>query len=158
MYLTLVRLSCLVALALPVAAVQAQSPVEAQSTSANPWIVGGSWKLTYKENFEEAKPLLALTPLWSLDSFQNTDQWADGGSFFIGQGITPPLAYRIEAPFSTNGWLSVAAYSRSNSTNFNDLFSVVQDPANPAKRVVRVSSPNQTDGRVIRSIYAWPSK
>lgn len=130
------------------------SALHAQTTPAD----AGSWKLAYQENFEEDHPFFPAAPLWSIDSFQNTDKWADGGSFFRKQGITPPLAYRIEAPFSTDGWLSVAAYSRSNSTNFNDLFSVVPDPAKPRNHVLKVTSPYHTDGLVIRSTNPLPSK
>ncbi len=68
------------------------------------------------------------------------------------------MAYRIEAPFGTAGWLSVAAYSRSNTTNFNDLFQVVPDPMNPQNHVLKVSSPLHTDGTVIRSTAPLPKK
>lgn len=154
MFPNLVRRSCLALLCAPLLALHAQtSAVQDSDRQAKQ----GSWHLAYTENFEAGSPF-AAAPMWSLDSYQNTDKWADGGAFFRQQGITPPLAYRIEAPFSTGGWLSVAAYSRSNSTSFNDLFQVVPDPANPANHVLKVSSPVHTDGLVIRSTNPLPSQ
>jgi hypothetical protein len=155
MSLFLARWFCLATFLLPLTALHSQTTAaltDATSTKK------GSWQLTYSENFEEATPLIPLAPLWSLDTYQRTDKWADGGAFFRKQGIEPPVAYRIEAPFSTGGWLSVAAYSRSNTTNFNDLFQVVPDPMNPQNHVLMVSSPLHTDGTVIRSTAPLPAQ
>src|SRR5579875_231713 len=156
MRLTLARWHRLALLALPLCSLHAQST--AGQTEASAAKQQGSWQLAYSENFEETAPVLPQTPAWTLDTFQHTDQWADGGSFFRQQGIKPPTAYRIEAPFSTAGWLSVAAYSRSNTTAFNSLFQVVPDPMNPANHVLQVSSPVHTDGAVIRSSAPLPSQ
>ena len=153
---SLVRRFCLVAFLLPLPALHGQTA--AAKSNATSIKQQGNWQLAYSESFEEGTPFFPQAPLWSLDSFQTTDKWADGGAFFKQQGIKPPMAYRIEAPFSTAGWLSVAAYSRSNSTNFNDLFQVVPDPMNPANHVLKVTSPYHTDGTVIRSSAALPSQ
>ena len=52
----------------------------------------------------------------------------------------------------------MAAYSRSNSTTFGDLFQVVPDPTNPQNHVLKVSSPFHTDGTVIRSTAPLPPR
>ena len=100
-----------------------------------------SWHTLYEENFEGPAPFSTSSPPWAPDTFQNADEFSDGGSYFQKQNITPPVAYRAEAPFGEGGWLTVAAYSRSNLTKFSDLFDVVPDPANPANHVLRVASP-----------------
>ncbi|HEY4380476.1 MAG TPA: hypothetical protein VGN01_09035 [Acidobacteriaceae bacterium] len=118
----------------------------------------GSWKVLYEENFEGQAPLFKASPAWVADTFQATDEFSDGGAYFKHLGITPPLAYRVEAPFSKAGWLSVAAYSRSNLTAFTDLFSVVPDPADPANHVLKLSSRKHTDGTIVRPTVALPKK
>ncbi len=98
------------------------------------------------------------SPGWVADTYQNTDEFSDGGSHFKGLGITPPAAFRAEGPFGKGGWLSVASYSRSNATKFSDLFEVVPDPADPNNHVLKISSPKHTDGTVVRPTSALPKK
>lgn len=118
----------------------------------------GSWKTVYEENFEGPAPFSKASPAWAPDTHQTDDEFSDGGSFFTAQGKHPPTAYRIEAPFGQNNWLTVAAYSRSKSTALSDLFSVVPDPANPANHVLRVASPQNTDGLVIHNTVRLPAQ
>src|SRR6185437_13316893 len=118
----------------------------------------GSWHTLYEENFEGPAPFAKVAPAWAPDTHQTDDKFSDGGSFFTAQGKHPPTAYRIEEPFGENNWLTVAAYSRSKSTNLSDLFSVVPDPANPANHVLRVASPQSTDGLVIHNTVKLPAQ
>jgi hypothetical protein len=119
----------------------------------------GSWKLLYEERFEGPEPFSAATsPSWVPDTYQNTDEFADGGPHFQRLGVKPPMAFRIEAPFGKDRWLTVAAYSRSNQTKFSDLFQVVPDPADPNNHVLKVSSPKHTDGLVVRPTRPLPAK
>jgi hypothetical protein len=138
---------------------------ELSSQSAAPRASGavhethGSWKVVHEENFEAPAGLFkAGPPAWVADTYQNTDEFSDGGEYFRQHGVVPPVAYRAEGPFGKDGWLSVAAYSRSNLTKFSDLFEVVPDPANPMNHVLRVSSPKHTDGLVVRSTTKLPMK
>jgi hypothetical protein len=115
--------------------------------------------VVYEEHFENSAALFPKgTPSWTPDTFQNLDEFSDGGTHFQKLGIKPPTAFRAEAPFGKDGWLTVAAYSRSNATEFSNLFQVVPDPANPANRVLKVSSPLHTDGLVVRSTKPLPAK
>ena len=119
----------------------------------------GSWKIVYEENFEDPATLFkAGPPAWVPDTYQNTDEFSDGGSFYTQQGVKPPKAFRAEGPFGKDGWLTVAAYSRSDKTSFGDLFEVVPDPADPTNHVLKVSSPKHTDGLVVRPTNALPAK
>jgi len=118
-----------------------------------------SWKVLYEENFEDGAGLFkAGSPSWVSDTYQNADEYSDGGGYFKGLGVTPPVAFRAEGPFGKDGWLSVAAYSRSNLTKFGDLFEVVPDPADPNNHVLKISSPKHTDGTVVRPTNALPKK
>jgi hypothetical protein len=72
--------------------------------------------------------------------------------------VTPPAAYRASAPFGEGGWLTAESYTRSSTTRFGDLATVVPDPAGGGNRVLRVRSPAHTDGTVIRSSEPLPSR
>ncbi len=103
----------------------------------------GSWKVIHEENFEDHGALFKTgSPPWVSDTYQNTDEFSDGGGYFKRLGVKPPMAFRAEGPIGKDGWLSVAAYSRSNLTKFSDLFEVVPDPADPNNHVLKVSSPS----------------
>jgi hypothetical protein len=118
-----------------------------------------SWKVIYEENFEDRAALFAKgSPRWVADTYQNADEYSDGGGYFKRLGVTPPVAFRAEGPFGRDGWLSVGAYSRSNLTKFNDLFEVVPDPADPNNHVLKISSPKHTDGLVVRPTNALPQE
>src|SRR6201981_449081 len=92
----------------------------------------GSWKVVYEENFEDGTAFFKTgSPAWVSDTYQNTDEYSDGGGYFKRLGVKPPVAFRAEGAFGKDGWLSVAAYSRSNLTKLSDLFQVVPDPADP---------------------------
>jgi len=119
----------------------------------------GSWKVLYEETFDEQAPMFkAGSPSWMADTYQGTDKFSDGGAYFKGRGVTPPVAFRAEGSFGTDGWLTVASYSRSNAKKFTDLFDVVADPADPKRRVLKISSPEHTDATVVRSTNALPKK
>jgi hypothetical protein len=117
----------------------------------------GSWKVLYEETFDGSTALFkAGPPGWVADTFQTADEFSDGGGHFQRLGVTPPVGYRAEAAFGTEGWLTVASYSRSKATKFSDLFAVVPDPADARHFVLKVSSPEHTDGTVVRPTKALP--
>ena len=117
----------------------------------------GAWHLLYEERFKDSSSLFPNSPPpWTPDTHQQDDEFSDGGSHFQKLGIKPPVAFRAEAPFGHDGWLTVAAYSRSNLTPFGSLISVVRDPADPTNHVLKVSSPLHTDGLVIRNTRPLP--
>jgi hypothetical protein len=119
----------------------------------------GGWKVLYEENFEDSAALFKTgAPRWVADTYQNLDEFSDGGSHFKGLGITPPAAVRAEGAFGKGGWLTAAGYSRSNSTKFSDLFEVVPDPADAKNHVLKISSPKHTDGMVVRPTNALPKR
>lgn len=137
----------------------APSQTTAVPNAVTPEARHGSWKVVYDERFEEHSPLFkAGSPPWLPDTYQNTDKYSDGGPYFTRQGITPPTAFRAEAPFGKDGWLTVAAYSRSNLTNFSNLFEVVPDPMDPSHHVLKISSPLHTDGTIVRPTNPLPNK
>ena len=140
----------------PVPSASGDEVIFSAPAAATPAPRAGSWHLLYEENFEGPTPFASASPAWQPDTHQTDDQFSDGGAHF--PGIKPPAAFRAEAPFGKNQWLTVAAYSRSSSTPFDSLFSVVPDPASPANHVLRVASPKSTDGLVIRPTQPLPAQ
>ena len=127
--------------------------------TAPPTSHGGSWKVLYEESFEAPASLFKTgPPPWVPDRFQDTDTFSDGGAYFTQRGVTPPGPFRAEIPFSTNNWLTVAAYTRSNAQPFSDLLQVVPDPADPNNHVLKLASPKHTDAVVIRPTNPLPPR
>jgi hypothetical protein len=140
-------------------AAQLTSQTAAPRNGAATHVHVGSWKVVYEEKFDEQAPLFkAGDPHWVADTYQDADEFSDGGAHFKRLGVTPPAAFRAEGTFGKDGWLTVASYSRSNFTKFSDLFEVVPDPADPSHHVLKISSPKHTDGTVVRPAKALPKK
>jgi hypothetical protein len=115
------------------------------------------WNILYQENFEVQTTLFAGgVPAWASDSFQATDRFADGGSYFLAMGITQPTAFRAEWPFGQDGWLTAASYSRSSATDLSTLIAIVPDPADGTNHVLKIASPLHTDATVLRPTVALP--
>lgn len=117
------------------------------------------WNTIYRETFEDNEfegP--AEAPLWVADTFADEDRFSDGGEYFQNMSVVPPVAYRAESTFGKDDWLTVAAYSRTSSLEFDQFFDVVADPADPSNRVLRLQSPLHTNGVVVRPTHTLPAK
>jgi hypothetical protein len=113
------------------------------------------WMTAYREDFEA---LAAPTAVWQPDPRPDDGPFSDEGLFFRRQGIEPPRAYRAAVPFGASAWLTVESYTRSAAAAFADRFAVVQDPADPSNRALRLASPVHTDATVIRPSKPLPAR
>src|SRR4051812_27089435 len=113
------------------------------------------WKVAFREDFQA---LASPAATWQADPVPDDGPYSDEGLFFRQQGIAPPRAFRATAPFSDSGWLTAESYTRSPGAVFEDRFAVVQDPADPANRALRIRSPAHTDATVIRPSQPLPAK
>ena len=77
--------------------------------------------------------------------------FTDDGTFFHDQlpGFLPPKAYRLSAPLG-GSFLTLEAYSRTQKPP-QELVTVVDDPAAPGNHVLHLSSPEHTDGVILRT-------
>ena len=132
---------------------------ESEPTPSNPPSSPASgWNTLYEETFESQATLFSNGPPgWNPDTFQFTDRFADGGSFFQAMGVTPPTAFRAEGTFGKDGWLTAAAYSRSSATPLGSLLAIVADPMGGPNHVLRIASPVHTDATVVRPSLALPT-
>ena len=113
------------------------------------------WVISAEETFEA---LTMPTPAWQPDWVPDDGPFADHGLFFQKQGVTPPAAYRISAPFGAADWLTAESYTRSPARTFAQLASIVVDPADPTNHVLKIASPQHTDATVIRPSQPLPLK
>jgi hypothetical protein len=130
-------------------------PVQGPPPGPNPT---PGWNTLYQENFESQPTLFVnAAPGWTPDTYQFTDRFADGGSYFQAMCVTPPTAYRAEGPFGRDGWLTAAAYSRSSATDLSSLIAIVADPAGGTNHVLKIASPVHTDATVVRPSRELPA-
>ncbi len=111
------------------------------------------WVVAYEERFETTS---LGSPSWTPDPVPDDGPFADHGAYF--KDVTPPKAYRLSQPIGDGGWLTVESYSRSETTLYGSLVSLVEDPSQPGNKVLRLSSPAHTDATVIRSTQPLPSR
>jgi hypothetical protein len=116
---------------------------------------GGGWVVSGNETFESTT---VPTASWSPDTQPDDGPFSDNGVYFQNDGVTPPTAYRISAPFGQGGWLTIESYTRNQSTTLAQLVSIVDDPAGAGNKVLRITSPAHTDATVIRPTAALPSR
>jgi hypothetical protein len=112
------------------------------------------WVVAFEETFESTT---LPSPAWAADTYPDSG-FSDNGAYFQSQGVTPPKAYRVSAPFGASNWLTVESYSRAQTTRFSDLFAVTADPAGGTNKVLRIASPAHTDATVVRPTDALPDR
>ena len=107
------------------------------------------WKVLCYEDFEA--PSFLRKPSWRKDQPDSAGRFSDNGDFFRSRdaSFSPPDGYRISAPFGMNGFLTLECYSRSRKP-LAQLIRVVADPVSPGNKVLQLSSPEHTDGNILR--------
>jgi hypothetical protein len=109
----------------------------------------------YEEKFEATSIPEAS---WSADTHPDDGPFSDNGVYFQRQGVSPPAGYRASAAFGADGWLTLSLYSRSSGTAASELASVTDDPSGAQNRVLRIRTPQHTDGAIVRSTDALPDR
>ena len=112
------------------------------------------WAVAAAERFDDPLP----QGVFALDALPDDGPFADGGAFFTARGVAPPAAYRATVPLGAGGWLTAEAYTLRAGTALAEQAEVVADPAEPANRVLRVTSREHTDALVIRPSAPLPAR
>jgi hypothetical protein len=111
------------------------------------------WTVLVREDFEGgALPSAAFAS----DRVPADGPFSDGGAFF--EGVTPPAAFRATQRFGQDGWLTVESYSRRATASLAEHAAVLDDPAGGANHVLRLRSPQHTDGTVVRPTEPLPAR
>lgn len=139
------------------AAPKTDTKVQDQRPADGPVVTGdgGGWAVLGEETFESTT---LPTVSWTADTYPDDGPFSDNGVYFQNEGVTPPTAYRVSAPFGAGGWLTLESYTRNQSTALSQLVSITSDPAGGANKVLRITSPAHTDATVIRPTAALPSR
>lgn len=116
---------------------------------------GPGWQVAYREDFES---IAVPAARWVADPHADDGPFSDDGVYFAKQGISAPAAFRASVPFGASGWLTAESYTRQAGAAFADRFAVVTDPADPANKALRISSPLHTDATVVRPSAPLPAK
>ncbi len=105
---------------------------------------------TYRESFDRLT--FRKPPVWQDDTPDRTSRFADNGEYFYERdpSFAFPQGYRISAPFGQDGFLTIESYSQTKKDP-KELFDIVTDPVDPTNRVLRIASPEHTDGTIIRT-------
>ncbi|HET8734272.1 MAG TPA: hypothetical protein VFM45_10945, partial [Anaeromyxobacteraceae bacterium] len=104
------------------------------------------WTVAAEERFDAPLPDAGFAP----DPVPDDGPFSDAGVFFTRRGVVPPAAFRTSVPFGAAGWLTVESYTRRPGARLSELAEVVPDPADPANRVLRITSREHTDATVVR--------
>ena len=110
----------------------------------------GKWIEVGHEAFDQLD--FMEPPSWRVDIPDNATPFSDDGIFFHrhNPNFTPPHGYRLSAPLRKNGFLILESYSRKQKDP-KELFRIVEDPAQLGNRVLRIASPEHTDGTILRT-------
>lgn len=122
----------------------ADAPPDAPPPGVPPAAPG--WAVVAEERFADALPDGAFAP----DPVPDDGPFSDAGVFFARRGVVPPAAYRASVPFGAGGWLTLESYTRRGGARLSELAEVIADQADPANRVLRVTSREHTDATVVR--------
>lgn len=120
------------------------------SAAASSELGKGEWIQVGHETFDAL--FFPKPPAWREDAPDEATPFSDKGAFFRRQNrsFLPPQGYRISAPFGKEGFLALESYSRTKKDP-KSLFETVEDPAQPGNSVLRITSPEHTDGTILRT-------
>ncbi len=134
---------------------RAGAPAEEAPPTAPPGPPG--WAVAAREDFSTGVLPAAASP-FAPDPVPDDGPYADGGAFFRQRGVVPPAAFRATQLLGTGGWLALEVYTRRAGAPLSDFAAIVPDPADPANRVLRISSREHTDAAVVRPTHPLPAR
>lgn len=102
----------------------------------------------YREDFES---IVLPSRNWRKDIPSEKDLYEDNGSYFRGPQFTPPTGVRADGPFGKKGWLAIESYSRDPHSDPNTFATISSDPENKENKVLKILSPQHSDGTIIRN-------
>jgi len=108
------------------------------------------------ESFEQFP--FSKAPKWRYDIAQYQGPYSESGEYYQAQNIVAPPAYRGTIDIGKGGWLIAELYTRTAEPILLDYLDVTPDPENPQNQVLKISTPEHTDGVVLRSKNPLPAK
>ncbi|ASP47995.1 hypothetical protein [Cognaticolwellia beringensis] len=97
-------------------------------------------------------------PEWRYDVAEYQGPYSESGEYYQEQNIIAPAALRNTVPIGQGDWLVAELYTRTEKPIVLDYIDVVPDPINAKNQVLKISTPDHTDGVVLRSKNPLPPK
>ena len=94
---------------------------------------------------------IQVMPSWRANEEIYAGPFSEVGEYFVDEGIVPPDSNRTTVPLGSDGWLVAEIYTRHASPILVDYIDVVPDPSDAANTVLRLASPDHTDGVILRT-------
>jgi hypothetical protein len=116
----------------------------------------GVVKKIFTEDFEK-QPFYDV-PKWRIDTAKYDGPYSESGEYFQQQIILPPVALRNTINIGKDDWLVAEIYTRTKDPIILDYLDRVTDPDDLANNVLKISTPDHTDGVVLRSKKPLPKK
>ncbi len=108
----------------------------------------------YQQTFE-SHPFGEI-PKWRRDNAPYQGPFSDAGEYFQQKNIFPPNAYRNTIDIGKGDWLVAELYTRTEQPILLDYLDIVPDPSNTSNKVLKIATPDHTDGVVLRSKHPLP--
>lgn len=97
-------------------------------------------------------------PEWRYDVAEYQGPYSESGEYYQEQNIVAPAAYRNTIDIGKGNWLVAELYTRTADPIILDYLDVALDPRNSNNQVLKISTPDHTDGVVLRSKNPLPPK
>lgn len=113
-------------------------------------------KPLHSEDFEEF-PFVNINT-WIKDPNENTGPYTEAGEYYQELKIHPPAALRSSVIIGSDDWLVAEIYTRTKNPILIDYLDIINDPSTPNNRVLKLSTPDHTDGVILRPSRPLPEK
>jgi len=97
-------------------------------------------------------------PQWRYDIAKYQGPYSESGEYYQEQNIIAPPASRNTVDIGKGDWLIAEIYTRTQEPIVLDYIDVTADPQNPNNQVLKISTPEHTDGVLLRSKNPLPTK
>lgn len=108
----------------------------------------------YKEDFSQF-PFKDLND-WRVDEQAYDGPYSEAGEYYQAQNIIAPNAWRNSINLGEGDWLTAELYTRTENPILLDYLDVINDPQDPNNKVLKISTPEHTDGVILRSKNPLP--
>lgn len=126
---------------------------------------GGS----HTPDFEGRVRSVSAAEVTSISAMRNQGDWRSDSRLGLGakgreidealeNSADTVLGYRSTIHLSSDSWLLAELYSRRSGADVSEFLSVVTDPDNPNRQVIKLSSKEHTDGVILRSADPLPDE
>jgi len=94
--------------------------------------------------------------VWVEDIAEYDGPYSESGEYYQQNNTIIPKAYRNSIAIGKYDWLTAEIYTRKENPIVLDYIDTVPDPLNSKNQVIKISTPEHTDGVILRSKEPLP--